>query len=155
MKYKDWKKEMLRSIPKNIEDVIPTFSESRLRGDWRQLCEKDYKRGADLCKSVLLHFCRSHWNDFDWKSVRKTLYKSALSSHHLLEGFDKFKNVSKLREKYRKKYDKQEIVTFKYHSPESMLAICSLGKTYACRELIDNESKEIIKFLNLNAIEIL
>ena len=31
MKYKDWKKEMLRSIPKNIKYAIPRFDKNRLK----------------------------------------------------------------------------------------------------------------------------
>ena len=151
MKYKDWKKEMLRSIPKNIEDAIPKFSKKRMKSDFKHLCRYKYRKEAFLGKSILLHFCKSHWNDFDWKSIRKSLYKSPVSSHHLLEGLDNFKNVSRLKEKFRKKYVNEDIVTFKHHSPEKMLAICSLGKTYISKEPIDKESTRIIKFLKLNA----
>lgn len=154
MKYKDWKKEMLRSIPRDIEEIIPKFNKKRMLYDWNRLCDLDYNKDAFLGKSILLHFCRSHWNNFDWKSIRKTLYKSPCSEHHLLEGLDHFKNVSVLGEKFRKKYKDDKFVVFKHHSPEAMLAICSLDKTYISKEPIDEESIKIIRFLNLKVAEL-
>lgn len=155
MKYKTWKKEMLRSIPKNIKDAIPRFNKTRMLTDWDKLCTYSYSKGSFLGKSILLHFCRSHWNTLEkcWKYLRKTLYKSPCSEHHVLEGLDTFRNVSKLREKYRKKFANDDFVVFKHHSPEKMLAICSLGKTYVSKEPIDKESIRIIGFLNLKAYE--
>ena len=151
MKYKDWKKEMLRSIPKNIEEAIPKFSKKRMLYDWKRLKTIPYYKHSYIGKSILLNFCRSHWKEFDWKSIRKTLYKSPVSSYHLLEGLDHFKNVVQLREKFRKKYRSVKEVIVKKHSPEKMLAICSLGKTYISKEVIDKESIQIIKFLKLDA----
>lgn len=156
MKYKDWKKEMLKSIPKNIEGAIPKFSDKRMYKDWDNLKKFKYIKKAYICKSILLNFCKSRIVEAlgdEWKEIRKTLYKSPCSSHHLLEGFDIFKNPSKLREKFRKKYKGVKEVIVKHHSPEKMLAICSLGKTYISKEPIDKESKRIIKFLNLNAFQ--
>ena len=156
MKYKDWKKEMLRSIPRNIEDAIPKFSEKRMLYDWKRLCELAYNKNAFLGKSILLNFCKSRILENlsnDWKAIRKNLYKSPCSEHHLLEGFNIFKNVSKLREKFRKKYKGVKEVIVKCHSPEKMLAICSLGRAYISKEPIDKDSVKIIKFLNLKAFE--
>lgn len=156
MKYKDWKKEMLRSIPKNIKDAIPKFDKKRILKDWKNLCNKPYIKGANLCISVLLNFCRNKVvNSVDWKRIRTSLYKSPCSLHHLLEGINIFKNVSKLREKFRIKYDKQNIIIFSHHSPEAMLAVCSLNKIYISKEPIDKESLKIIRFLKLNAGELI
>jgi hypothetical protein len=157
MKYKYWKKEILSSIPKNIENAIPKFDKNRMLYDWKRLCKYSviYKHSF-IGKSILLNFCKSRIIEdigSEWKSLRKTLYKSPCSSHHLLEGFDIFKNPSKLREKFRKKYKGVKEVIVKHHSPENMLAICSLGKTYISKEPIDKESKRIIRFLNLKAYE--
>lgn len=155
MKYKDWKKEMIRSIPKNIEDAIPRFSDSRLLSDWKSLCKYPYKNGAFLGKSILLNFCKSRIIKLlknEWKSVRKTLYKSPCSEHHVLEGLGDFENPSKLREKYRKKYRDDDTIIVRHHSPEKMLAICSLGKTYVSEEPIDKESVKIISYLNLKRV---
>lgn len=157
MKYKDWKKEMLRSIPKNIKDAIPKFDKTRMVSSYEKLKELPYNSKAFLGNSILLNFCKSRIIEAiggEWKSLRKTLYKSPCSSHHLLEGFNIFKNPSQLREKFRKKYKGVKEVVVKHHSPEKMLAICSLGKTYISKEPIDKESKRIIKFLNLNVREI-
>lgn len=157
MKYKDWKKEMLRSIPKNIEDAIPKFDKNRMRKDWKHLCNYDYNEKAFLGKSILLNFCRSRLLDKlknDWKSLRKTLYLSPCSEHHLLEGFEIFKNTSQLKEKFRIKYEGKSKVIVKHHTPEKMLAICSLGKIYISKEPIDKESKRIAKFLKLKIKEI-
>ena len=157
MKYKDWKKEMIRSIPKNIEDAIPKYKDIRMKSDWNCLCTYKYSKGAFLGKSILLNFCRSRIINLlgeDWKTLRKTLYKSPCSEHNVLEGLDDFRNTSKLREKYRKKYKGCDTILVKHHSPEKMLAICSLGKNYVSKEPISNESVKIIKYLNLNAYEI-
>lgn len=153
MKYKDWKKEMIRSIPKDIEDVIPRFDKKRLKSDWKRLCSYEtYKNGAFLGKSILLHFCRSHWDRLkdDWLTIRKTLYKSPCSIHNVLEGLDTFQNPSKLRRKYKKKYKCCKEVVVKHHSPEKMLAICSLGKIYISKEPLDRKSVKIVKYLNLD-----
>ena len=157
MKYKDWKKEMIRSIPKNLEDAIPKFSEIRMKQDWNYLCSYRYSNGAFLGKSILLNFCKSRIINLlkdDWKSIRKTLYKSPCSSHSVLEGLDDFKNTSKLREKYRVKYKGYDTIVVKRHSPEKMLAICSLGKTYVSKEPLDKESVKIVKYLRLKAYEV-
>ena len=156
MDYKTWKREMIRSIPKNIEDAIPKFSDSRLLSDWKSLCKYPYNNKAFLGKSILLNFCKSRIIDSlgdNWKSIRKTLYKSPCSEHHVLEGLDDFENPSKLREKYRKKYRDDDTIIVRHHSPEKMLAICSLGKTYVSEERIDKESKKLAEFLKLNVKE--
>jgi len=150
MTYKEWIKDMIHSIPKEIPYYH--FSKERMRKDWEHLCTYKYHRNANLGKSIILNFCKSRY-DLDWKEVRKELYYSPVSSHNPLEGLIKTRNISELREKYRKKYKGKKEVLFRKHKPEKMIALCSLNKTYCCTEL-DSESKKIVKLLNLKVKEV-
>jgi hypothetical protein len=151
--YKEFIKDMINSIPKSIPYY--SFSKERMRKDYSMLCKYEYHKNSNLGRSIVLHYCRSLLNDIDW-SERSSLirehkiYYSPVSSHNPLDGLIEIKNISRLREKYRKKYKGKKEVRIKKHSPEKMLAICSLGKRYIT-PIIDDESKRIIRLLKLKA----
>jgi hypothetical protein len=124
-----------------------------MKKDYKHLCSYPYRKNADLGKSIILNYCKSLFNDLDWKSVKRKVYYSSASSHNPLEGLDNSLNISELREKYKNKYRGMNEVIIKNHSPEKMLAICSLNKTYCCT-MLDSESKKIIKLLDLKVKEV-
>jgi len=158
MSYKEWIKDMINSIPKSIPYY--SFSDNRMRKDYSNLCTYKYHKNANLGISTIKNFHRSLFNSIDW-STRKELikehkiYYSPVSSHNPLDGLIKIENISKLREKYRKKYKGKKEVKIKNHTSEKMLAICSLGKRYVSKctnkDYLE-ESKMIIKFHKLNAV---
>lgn len=155
LSYTRWRKEIKRNIPRSIEKAFPEFSEKRMKSDYEKLCSYTvFNRNAFLGKSILLNFCKSRLYSlsYKWNILRSTLYKSPCSLHHLFEGFNLFENTCTLKTKYENNDD--NIIIVKHHSPEKMISICSLGKIYVSKEPIDEESKKIIKFLNLNAYEI-
>jgi len=155
--YKEWINDMIKSIPKSIPYY--SFSDNRMKKDYSNLCTYKYHKNANLGISTIKNFSRSLFNDIDWSErsslIREhKLYYSPVSSHNPLEGLIEIENISKLREKYRKKYKGKKEVRIKKHTLEKMLAICSLGKRYvskcADKEYLE-ESKRIIKFHKLNA----
>ena len=157
MSYKEFIKDMINSIPKSIPYY--SFSKERMRKDYEHLCHYKYRNNANLGRSIILNYCKSIFDSLDW-SKRKELikehriYYSPVSSHNPLDGLIEIKNISKLREKYRKKYKGKKEVEHKKYSPEKMLAICSLNKSYSCNcknKSEFNEAMKIIKLLNLKA----
>ena len=157
MEYKEWIKDMVHSIPKSIPYY--SFSDNRMKKDYSNLCTYKYHKNANLGISTIKNFSRSLFNDIDWSErsslIREhKLYYSPVSSHNPLDGLIEIENISRLREKYRKKYKGKKEVRIKKHTLEKMLAICSLGKRYvskcADKEYLE-ESKRIIKFHKLNA----
>ena len=157
MEYKEWIKDMIKSIPKSIPYY--SFSDNRMKKDYSNLCTYKYHKNANLGISTIKNFSRSLFNDIDWSErssliKEHKLYYSPVSSHNPLEGLIEIENISRLREKYRKKYKGKKEVRIKKHTLEKMLAICSLGKRYvskcADKECLE-ESKRIIKFHKLNA----
>jgi len=155
--YKEWINDMIKSIPKSIPYY--SFSDNRMKKDYSNLCTYKYHKNANLGISTIKNFSRSLFNDIDWSErsslIREhKLYYSPVSSHNPLDGLIEIENISRLREKYRKKYKGKKEVRIKKHTLEKMLAICSLGKRYVSKctnkECLE-ESKRIIKFHKLNA----
>jgi len=157
MKYKEFIKDMTHSIPKSIPYY--SFSKERMRKDYEHLCTYEYRNNANLGKSIILNYCRSLFNDIDWDERKElikehTIYYSPVSSHNPLDGLIEIKNISKLREKYRKKYKGNKIVKHKAYNPCKMLAICSLGKRYESNCKNRSEFKEAMKIVKLLKLDV-
>ena len=151
MTYKKWKKDMLSNIPKEI--TYPKYSKKHLRKSFELLKnENNFNSNfirSNVGKSLLINFCPKYcFRNINYKELRSKLFHSPCSSKHFLEGHEDLLNVPKLILKYKNKN-----IIVKHHSPEKMLAICSLGKTYYVREPIDNESKRLAKSFNFKVVE--
>jgi len=155
MEYKEFIKNMIHSIPKSIPYY--SFSKERMRKDYEHLCTYKYRNNANIGKSIILNYCKSLFKDIDWPErnliKEHKIYYSPVSSHNPLDGLIEIKNISKLREKYRKKYKGKKIVKHKVYNPCKMLAICSLGKRYEsnCKNRLEfKEAMKIVKLLKLD-----
>lgn len=150
MTYSKWKLDLLSHIPKEIE--YPKYSEKHLIKSWNLLCkEQKYKAvfvRSNVGKSLVIHFCPKYsFRNLDYSKVKNNLFYCSCYSKQYLDGYENLANIPLLRKKYSTN-DGKEIVV-KKHSTEKMLAICSLGKVYCSKTAIDNESKELAKFLKL------
>lgn len=158
MKYKEWKKDMFKHIPKKIQ--YPEYDDAHLRRTWMYMTDVKNTKRIDsswiLCnigKSIIIQFCPKYaFRGFDYASERKNLFYSPFSSKDCLEGRDTLKNIPKIMMKYLAKKSNEIVV--KHHSPEKMLAICALGKAYRSKERFDKGTKAIIEYLGLNAKEV-
>ena len=143
---------MINSIPKSIPYY--SFSKERMRKDYEHLCTYEYRNNANLGRSIVLHYCKSLFKNIDWSNrssliKEHTIYYSPVSSHNPLDGLVEIENISRLREKYRKKYKGKKIVKHKAYNPCKMLAICSLGKRYESNCKNRSEFKEAMKIVKL------
>lgn len=158
MNHKEWKKDMLKNIPKEIQ--YPKFEDSFLRRTWMYMTnvQKTKKIGyewikSNIGKSIIIQFCPEYaFKGFEYSKERKNLFYSPFSSKNYLEGREKLKNIPKIMLKYINKKNKKIIV--KQHSPEKMLAICALGKDYRSKEKFDKGTRAMVEYFKLNAKEV-
>lgn len=150
MSYSKWKKDILSNMS-NL--TYPKYDEKHLVKSWKLLCNETKFNSlfirSNVGKSIIINFCPK----YAFKNLeldKNKLFYSPLSSKHPLEGYDELENIPMMKKKYSK-YKNYDTIVVKHHSPEKMLAICSLGKTYVSKEHLDKGSLAIINFLHLNA----
>ena len=128
----------------------PKYSEKRMLKSWELLCKEEKFNSlfvrSNVGKSLVVNFCPKYAFR-NLKIDKNKLFCSKYSSKHPLEGYENLNSIPKLREKYLHK--NSSVIKVKHHSPEKMLAICSLGKVYCSKTTIDKESENLAKFLKL------
>lgn len=178
MDYNAWIKEVIDSLP--TEFPYPTYSDDRMRLDWKHLCEYEtHGKRSFIGNSIISNFHPSIWEARVghhmspvqcWKDRSKlekvvrnrSIYKSKLSSQQIATGF----NVSKIAPKVSvfratlakdlvKKYLPNVSEVFDPFSGFSgrMLGVCATGKRYIGQDISKthiDESNRIIEFLGLN-----
>jgi hypothetical protein len=157
LSYKMYLKRMVEQLLRIQPNY--SFSNDRMFSDYAKLKKYSYRKGANLGRSIILNFCKSYYENINWKRENITelvnkhlLYYSKCSSHNPLDCFDlNILNVSRLAKRYKNKYKGYKIVYIKKHKAEKMLAICSLNKTYRT-DALDEDSIRMAKLLKLKVI---
>src|SRR5574344_809003 len=177
--YESWIKEIIDSLP--TEFPYYCFDNKRMLHDYEKLKKYTYNKNSYLATSIIKNFHRSiftshvgcnpspaeAWNNKELleKCVRnRFIYSSSLSSQAIANGFNICKIAPKvsvfnpslakhLIEEYLQNYS----TIFDPFSGFSgrMLGACCLNKKYIGQDINKthvDESNEIIKFLNLDAI---